>query len=255
MTSCQWIYISPHLDDAVFSCGGIIWQQIQSGCQVEIWSIFSGDPPRGELTPFAASLHARWGIKVPSLAERRVEDLTAVSRLGAIPRHLNYPECIYRRLPGNGQPLVSSEEDLWQPLHKDEISFMYELGTQLSAQIPENANLVCPLAIGGHVDHRLVHAASQHLRPPLYFYPDFPYAAGHEDEIQAVVQPGWHSQQYEISPQALTAWQDGVAAYNSQFSTFWRDIDDMRQSLAGYLEEGGGRTLWLASDGVEKPEK
>jgi len=41
----HWIYLSPHLDDAVLSCGGIIWQQVQSGHQVEIWTICAADPP------------------------------------------------------------------------------------------------------------------------------------------------------------------------------------------------------------------
>ena len=27
----RWIYLSPHFDDAVLSCGGLIWEQTHSG--------------------------------------------------------------------------------------------------------------------------------------------------------------------------------------------------------------------------------
>ncbi|MBA4379671.1 MAG: PIG-L family deacetylase, partial [Anaerolinea sp.] len=57
----RWIYISPHLDDAVLSCGGLIWEQSHAGTQVEIWTVCTGDPPEGPLSPFAEVLHAEWG--------------------------------------------------------------------------------------------------------------------------------------------------------------------------------------------------
>ena len=40
----RWIYLSPHLDDAVFSAGGLIYEQTQAGTPVEIWTIMCGDP-------------------------------------------------------------------------------------------------------------------------------------------------------------------------------------------------------------------
>ncbi len=75
----RWIYISPHFDDAVLSCGGLIWEQTHSGIPVEIWTIMAGDPPLGaESTPLARQLHDRWqtasaGETVGSAARRRPE--------------------------------------------------------------------------------------------------------------------------------------------------------------------------------------
>jgi len=39
----RWIYISPHFDDAVLSCGGLIWEQTHKGITVEIWTVCAGD--------------------------------------------------------------------------------------------------------------------------------------------------------------------------------------------------------------------
>jgi hypothetical protein len=38
MDAMRWIYLSPHLDDAALSAGGLIYEQTQAGIQVEIWT-------------------------------------------------------------------------------------------------------------------------------------------------------------------------------------------------------------------------
>ena len=78
-----WIYLSPHLDDAAFSCGGLIWEQVKAGETVEVWTICAGEPPEGELPPFARSLHDRWGTGGQTVARRRAEDQAACEVLGA----------------------------------------------------------------------------------------------------------------------------------------------------------------------------
>jgi LmbE family N-acetylglucosaminyl deacetylase len=49
----RWIYLSPHFDDAVLSCGGLIFEQARQGIPIEIWTIFAGNPPPGPLSMFA----------------------------------------------------------------------------------------------------------------------------------------------------------------------------------------------------------
>ena len=46
------IYFSPHLDDAIFSCGGIIAHQVNEGKEVAVWTFFTSDPPADNLTAF-----------------------------------------------------------------------------------------------------------------------------------------------------------------------------------------------------------
>ena len=58
----RWIYISPHLDDAVLSAGGLIYEQTRAGMDVEIWNFMCGFPPNAELSPYAQILHKDWGI-------------------------------------------------------------------------------------------------------------------------------------------------------------------------------------------------
>lgn len=246
MASNQWYFLSPHLDDAVLSCGGIIWELTHAGNRVETWTIFSGDPPAGELTSFAVSLHKRWGIEYPSISDRRREDLIAVSSLGAMASHFNLPECIYRQLPESRRALVQTEDDLWQPIHPEEQPLVQELAKLLEDSLPTGANLVCPLGIGGHVDHRLTRTAAQSLQCPLFFYAEYPYSARGGDEIQSSLETTWQTYVVDISPQAQTAWEDAVAAYTTQISTFWNSLEQMRGDIYAYWLDGGGKRLWYA---------
>jgi LmbE family N-acetylglucosaminyl deacetylase len=109
------VYLSPHFDDVVLSCGGLVWEQLQAGQPVEIWTLGAGVPQEGlALSEFAQQLHERWQTGIEAVATRRMEDETAMLRLGAVARYWDLPDCIYRRLP-DGSWLVEGEEDLWQP--------------------------------------------------------------------------------------------------------------------------------------------
>jgi len=240
----DWIYLSPHLDDAALSAGGLIWEQTQAGQAVGIWTICAGDPPPGEFSPFASSLHARWGVGREAMEERRAEDIESCTRLGASYRHLDTPDCIYRRSPRTGAYLYASESALWVPVHPDERALIELLSDSLQSMLPPKAKLVSPLSIGDHVDHRLTRAVVEILARraglPLYFYADYPYVRDVRfTDVLATVP----FKSIPISSEALLAWQDAIACHRSQISTFWVDLGEMRSAIQSYYEEIGG--IWL----------
>lgn len=238
----HWVYLSPHLDDAVLSCGGMIWEQMQSGTRVEIWTICTADPLPGSLTPFARSMHARWGTKDDAMSTRRSEDALAAIRLGAGINYLGLADCIYRRLPNSGDPVINCEEDLWQALNQQELPLVHNLTTYLNDHLPDSASLVSPIGIGGHLDHRLTRAAAEALSRQCHYYADYPYAAG--IDIRQWVDPKWDQLPVNVSPIALNAWQEAVAAYASQISSFWVHLGQMRLALKEYWQNGGGCILY-----------
>jgi LmbE family N-acetylglucosaminyl deacetylase len=263
----DWIYLSPHLDDAAFSCGGLIWEQAQAsaaaqsgvaaqasvaaragiaaGEKVAIWTICAGDPP-GRLSSLAETLHARWGIPSNSggeaIARRREEDLRACRLLGATPRHFPIPDCIYRSQEGVW--LYDSEEDIFGALHPAEAVLVQDLSTTLAQMVPPGANLVSPLTVGGHADHRLVRQAAELLDRDLWYYADYPYVVRGASSPREP-NPNLVSVPFSISEEGLQAWEQGIAAYASQVGSFWEDTAAMRAGLHAYLEhQGGGIRLW-----------
>lgn len=240
-----WVFLSPHLDDAVLSCGGLIYELIQSGQAVEICTICAGDPPDGEFSPLADMLHQRWGVGgADAQARRREEDKAACGVLGAVPYHFPIPDCIYRRNPQTGQPLISSNEALFQPLPAVEYPLAARIAQELKKHIPAGSQIVCPLTLGGHLDHHLTRTAAELLHQPLWYYADYPYLLQESGRLYEYVSPAWQIFQVTISPDGCRAWQNAVACYQSQISTFWTDTNQMRQSISHYWQKGGGSTLW-----------
>lgn len=215
---------------------------MQAGARVEIWTICAGDPPVGDLTPFAASLHERWKTGISSTKTRRTEDEQAAHRLGAATYHFSVLDCIYRRVPATGDPVITGEEDLWQPLCQEELPLAHSLTDQLHERLPVKVNLVSPLCIGAHVDHRLTCIAAEGLHVPLYYYADYPYAA--RKDAQDWIDPHWQRIAFKVTPHALQAWQEAVAAYISQISTFWSDLEQMQAAIREYWQNRGGCSLY-----------
>lgn len=245
----NWVYLSPHLDDIALSCGALCWQQAQENRSLElrspeIWTICAGDPPPLPLSPFAESLHARWDTGPGSTAARREEDIEACRRLGAGFRHYPIPDCIYRRVGPGAIAAYASEGAIFGPLHPAESELVDDLAAELRRSLTPQMELVCPLALGGHVDHRLTRLAAERLERPLWFYADYPYAAQTGDSLASVLPGGCEMTVFPVSGQALHAWCDAVAAHRSQISTFWPDLAAMRASIERYCSLYGGIRLW-----------
>ncbi|HEX9617111.1 MAG TPA: PIG-L family deacetylase [Anaerolineales bacterium] len=243
VATVDWIYLSAHLDDAVFSCGGLIWEQAQAGEKVDIWTVCAGDPPPGSLSTFAESLHARWKAGRKAVSLRREEDLLSCRQLGAVPRHFSIPDCIYRRSPLDGTPLYSSDPEIFGSLHPLEAELAAGFSRELKQALPREAHLACPLGLGGHVDHQFVRAAAEASGRPLWYYADYPYVLERSQELEGAT-AGMQAVDFPISRRGLQAWEEAIAAYDSQVGTFWADLAEMRSRLHAYQSRVGGVRLW-----------
>lgn len=239
-----WVYLSPHFDDVALSCGGLIWEQIRTGLKTAIWTICAGDPPPGSLSPFAQELHARWQAEENAPARRKIEDINSCLRLGSGYRHFLIPDCIYRRNPQTSVFMYAEEAALNGPLDQGDSCIIPELAQELLAAIPADTTVVCPLALGAHVDHQLTRLAAEQLGQKLCYYADFPYVLRCQAQIEQMIALGWDSQTFPVSPDGLAAWQDAISAHRSQISTFWSSDLEMRQAIAAYLKVAGGVRLW-----------
>jgi LmbE family N-acetylglucosaminyl deacetylase len=238
------IYLAPHLDDAVLSCGGIIWDQLRRHAQVEIWTIFAGDPGEGELSRFAQEIQQRWQTGPQSQSARRAEDTLACERIGALPRQFSYPDCIYRNYPGTTRPLIEKNEDLFQPLTGLEQPFIDKIIDALRLILPLESTLIIPLGIGNHIDHQIVRQIGEVLNRSRFYYADFPYSGSHPEEILERVPQNSSTYHFPVNNQSLALWQYAVEAYTSQISSFWPSLSEMYKSVEFYANSPIGNCLW-----------
>ncbi len=246
-TDYDFIYLSPHLDDAALSCGGQIYQQTAAGQRVLIVSITAGDPPHTTISTYAQSLHDRWALISDAVAARRAEDIAACRILGADWLHWALPDCIYRLHPETGTPFYVSDADIFGDVHPAELPLVMQLGAAVTA-LPAHGQLIVPLTIGHHVDHLLTRqAAEQAINPAqLVYYEDYPYAQQAGKLAQTIGAPprGWQPAVIELSAAALQTKIAAIAAFKSQFSTFFTDDHDLAQQVKHYAEQVGGERVW-----------
>jgi LmbE family N-acetylglucosaminyl deacetylase len=267
----NWIYLSPHFDDVAFSCGGLLWEQAHSGDTVNIWTVCGGEPLPGKYSSYAQEHHIRWESGEHAVAYRQQEDQIACQLLGAAYRYLPVPDCIYRRAeedyfqdksalpalqstqdPPTDRPsehLYNSFESIFNPLRPEENRLVRQVSVELLQTLPAGSELVCPLALGGHTDHRLTRQAVEALDPirlSIWYYADFPYVlkSTSENEMEVLERAGWQSTTFPISPAGVQAWYEAMCAHKSQLSTFWDNPQALRGALETYAASHSGVALW-----------
>ncbi len=238
----RWIYISPHLDDAALSAGGLIYEQTKSGLPVEIWTITCGLPPEGEISPLAQALHSMWGFSSTeeTIRLRRAEDEKAAAMLGAKTVHFDFLDCIYRR-GANGEWLYSM--DIFGPPLPEEAELPSQIASALSARLKPDDVLVCQFGVGRHVDHLLVRRAAELLGRPLLYNIDIPYLFSNPSELASNT-AGMRETAHSVTEAGLGAWQEAILAYSSQFSSLFDSPDQMRDSIHYYWGDKGSIDLW-----------
>ena len=240
----RWIYLSPHLDDAALSAGGLIYDQTQSGIPVEIWTFMSGDPHLTEYSPFAQKMHAHWGFAdaEETIRERRIEDNTAGAILGAKTVHFDFLDCIYRR-GKNGEWLY--EDKIFISPHEEDANLPAQIAATIGPRLQPDDVVVCQLSVGSHVDHVLVRQAAELLGRPLIYDIDMPYFLYKSDEL-GVKAAGMEETTSPISEAGLERWLDAVVAYKSQLPSLNEVVstpEKARAAIRAYWEKWGGIRL------------
>jgi len=255
----RWIYLSPHLDDAALSAGGLIYEQTQSGIPVEIWTFMCGDPHLTEYSPLAQLLHAQWGFAdaKETVYKRRIEDTTAANILGAKVLHFDFLDCIYRR-DANGDWLYP--EGVFGTIRAEDAELPAQIAAAITPRLqpddPARFNspfqrserddvLVCQLGIGSHVDHVLVRQAAELLGRPLIYDIDMPYFLYKSNEFGDKA-AGMKESTRRITETALERWLDAVVEYKSQLPSLNEVVstpERARASIRAYWKKWGGVRL------------
>lgn len=183
--------ISPHLDDAVFSCGSLL----AASRQALVITVFAG-LPRPDLAAPARDSAAGFASARHAMEARRHEDARALSALGADPVWLDFLEQQY------GQ-------------RYDAVSIALRLGRLLALQ--PGGTVMAPMGLR-HADHMLVNAACMLVREAAFV--DLPETVPHAENEPHVPAFRWMFYEeaiYRRMPGAVQSrmagwWQEGLLA-------------------------------------------
>lgn len=172
------IIISPHLDDAAYSCGGRIAQLARAEKRVLVVTLFGCGGQGGDKAGANrfANYEARWG-----------EERAAMERLGADYAWLNDPELLFRKTsPTEVMRLLLPFLPLRdRSLHEHLCRVVREL---CETRLAVGGTVLFPLAVGFHPDHRVAfdvgRAMDKLARFRVEFYEDVSYS--HQSSFMAL---------------------------------------------------------------------
>ena len=245
-TKYRHIFLAPHFDDIVYSCGGTLGVQVSSGLRPLVITVFGGVPPQA-LSPssFATQVIRRWGTGNTSgvgalVEERRKEDSAALDYLQVDYLWLDYLEAIFR---GNPAYYTSEAQIIGGEVHAEDQDIDKELAQlllDLQARLPDAA-WYAPLGVGRHVDHQIVCSAADRLvqrGAKVYFYEDYPYVQREPGALQSRIQELGGAYEYalvEVS-EMIPLKIEAATMYASQISSNFTGKETMHKAIEDYAK-------------------
>ena len=180
------LFLSPHLDDAVLSCGTLLLHAPRATV-VTVFTEAAPGPHTRAARSFLRQCAASGAEEL--FAERRREDEEVVGAAGAAAVHLGRRDALFRtrRAPA-ALGRVLPELVHRYPTFRFDIARGRVAGAErdLARRIAEQVDalaagsgaevVLCPLGVGRHVDHVLVRSVGPELGRRIVYYADFPYA-------------------------------------------------------------------------------
>ena len=225
------VFVSPHLDDAVLSCGALM-QAMVSRAPVTVVTVFSAAGPPPHTRAARTFLRQCGADDASALFDGRCrEDVEVLDGLGVRYVHLGHPDALFRRRRDPSRLLrrvgrVLPELDHRYPTFRYDIDLgrvsrgdreLLDLVTAEVADLARGAAVFAPLGVGRHVDHLLARRVGEHLGAVLYA--DFPYTA-RDPEGEAVAAGGLHPWAWTDD---LPAKRSAIAGYRTQVDALFPD--------------------------------
>lgn len=241
------VILSPHLDDAALSCGGLL-HALREHVSTLVVSISCGTL-RVVGADGSAKVSSRRG-HVSSRTRRR-EDIAAMHSVDTDFVHLSFADGIYRRSPLTGRLIYRNERERWVAPRIEDMAHIEELYLVLRRLCLDLGQilLVSPMGIGNHVDHQIaaqvaVRMAASNAGAELLFYEDFPYVADsslgrgdQDDPSKALSRLHLMPAQRFVVPVDVEAKMTLLQHYASQVVPLFGDDDGMRARIANQLHD------------------
>lgn len=257
------VILSPHLDDAALSCGGLL--HALQGVSTLVVSLCSGNPPPLTAADGSTRAPARRGHVSPRV--RRAEDIAAMRSINAEFVHLSFPDAIYRRHPQTGRLIYPNARQRWIAPHGDDAGYIEELFRLLSRICLDLGPilLVSPMGIGDHVDHQIVARVAVRLAAAgagasLLFYEDFPYVAdprsGRGDgdgPLAALARLQLQAGTRFVVPVDTEGKMRLLRHYASQVPVLFGGDDGMRAAIVGHRHEGQACEYYWRAASADAP--
>ncbi len=196
------VFVSPHFDDAVCSCGCLMTQFVKQSHRVFLVTVFA-NKHNNELSPFAQELHNEWSKN--GLVNRELENKKACDILKVTSVNLKFDDAIYRKV-GNQFLYPINNGDIFNKINVYDKLLPCEIAHEIMNNFGKYGyEYYFPIGKGKHVDHLLVKEAGLILikygykvifyeefyyddKPLIKKFNEFKYYCDIEEKIKAIMQ-------------------------------------------------------------------
>ena len=173
----SYIFISPHLDDAILSCGNLLLKLKAQNKNIQIITLFTSASKK-TLTPQAENFLNACGYTSPIklFEDREVEDSKATGFIGGTYKHLGFIDAAWRTK--NNKPLYHNGTSQFSGrISTKDHKLIDTIRTNLTKICVNDATtlILCPLGVGNHADHVITRKAVEKLYKQSLFWEDYPY--------------------------------------------------------------------------------
>ncbi len=186
----SYLFVSPHLDDAILSCGGL-FSYLAPKTDVTIATVFT----EAHNSPTSLSIrrflkNSGYDDSEKLFIERRREDKIINDLIGVKTIHLRFTDGLYR-LKSNANRLelalgnILQEAKFIYPLFAWQLKMgkvssndgqlINEITRKIEGLVGPKTVLFAPVATGSHLDHKIVRRAIEGRFENVIFWSDFPY--------------------------------------------------------------------------------
>lgn len=185
----KFVFISPHLDDVVFSTGGLISYLSKRKAKMEVINVFT----KADSPPY--TLSAKRNLRLCGFSdarclykERQKEDNVILKKLGVKVQNLGFIEALYRKknfIKSSFSRLIPETVHLYPTFYfhivkgviakKDKL-LQKRIIKKLKKVVSKKSSVVlCPLGNGSHVDHIVTRNACKKVFEEIIYWRDCPY--------------------------------------------------------------------------------
>jgi len=240
------IFFSPHIDDVVLSCGGLISKlEEKEILVVTIFSDYSGEIYSRHAKCYLNSL--KFDNANEYFNSRKKEEKLAAKILDFDFEWLDFPEAIFRfkkKLIFNNF-FYTKTSKLFGSVSREDKKIMPFIRNKIKRILKTYSNtrskLYFPLGIGNHIDHQILNEIGMDFQKnEIFFYEDFPYCS----EVKNF---GRHlkSKKVFLSEKDLKTKLKAITAYKSQLKPLFKDTKTLRNIFVKFYKNGFERYWYV----------
>lgn len=209
------LFLSPHLDDAILSAGGLI-SYLTNKTEVKLVTIFTA-ANNGPHTLSGKRFLSLSGYSdaIKLFEDRKKEDIRVCKELNVEYRHLNFIDGLFRkRSHAKNYFIRTLGKFIPEFIHSYPVYRLKRLSAKIALadnRLKNNLRLAilkevkkfktkpvifAPAAIGSHIDHMLIKSVCDELFPGTIYWSDFPYVLKQTNAVQL---PGKNSLVWKYS--------------------------------------------------------